>query len=432
MDNDQHSMVLNNFRRSRRTVLKAAVVNAAAVAGAAFVPNFAKAATEIPIGVVVGLTGAGADYGRDALRAFQLVADRVNRSGGINSLGGATIKLHVADHQTDLRVASSETERLITRENVLGILGWAASGPARVGSEVSERYQVPSIDTSVDYKLTERGLKYFYRAAINTRQTCDRGVAFVQDMEKTHGAVVKRVAILHEDLAYGTGAGDLFEAAIKSAGRWQLVDRVAYTAARLTEATGIVNKLKAQNVDAVFQASYPADGILIQRAMKQLRLNLVANVHPAGAPPNIQYVGNLKDDANYVICTLGWTPTMEEKLPPIAKATVGEYTKLYNVAVQDQTGYSLSAAAAMVAALSQIRSLDRAALWQAIDKVDVTFGQDPNVIIPFGVKWDEKHDNAKSQPAVTQILNQQLVVVAPKELASAAPVVPPPTWDKRA
>ena len=432
MDNDQHSKVLNNFQRTRRAVLKAAVVNAAAVAGAAFVPKFAKAATEIPIGVVVGLTGAGADYGRDALRAFQLVVDRVNRSGGIRSLGGATIKLLVADHQTDLRVASSETERLITRENVLGILGWAASGPARVGSEVSERYQVPSIDTSVDYVLTERGLKYFYRAAINTRQTCDRGVAFVQDMEKTHGAVVKRVVILHEDLAFGTGAGDLFEAAIKRAGRWQLVDRVAYTAARLTEATGIVNKLKAENVDVVFQASYPSDGILIQRAMKQLRLNLVANVHPAGAPPNIQYVGNLKDDANYVICTLGWTPTMAEKLPPIAKATVDEYTKRYNVAVQDQAGYSLSAAAAMVAALSQIRSLDRAALWQAIDKIDLTFGQDPNVIIPFGVKWDEKHDNAKAEPAVTQILNQQLVVVAPKELASAAPVVPPPTWDKRA
>lgn len=415
---------------TRRTVLKAAMVNAAAIAGAAVVPKFAKGATEIPIGVVVGLTGAGADYGRDALRAFQLVVDRANQSGGISSLGGAKIKLLVADHQTDLRVASSETERLITRENVLGILGWAASGPARVGSVVSERYQVPSIDTSVDYKLTERGLRYFYRAAINTRQTVDRGVEFVQDMEKT-GASVKRVAILHEDLAYGTGAGDLFEAAIKRAGRWQLVDRVAYTAAKLTEATSIVNKLKAQNVDVVFQASYPADGILIQRAMKQLRLNLVANVHPAGAPPNIQYIGNLKDDANYVVCTLGWTPTMADKLPPIAKATVDEYTKRFNVAVQDQTGYSMSAAAAMVKALSQIKSLDRAALWQAIDKVDVTFGQDPNVIIPFGVKWDEKHDNAKSQPAVTQILKQNLVVVAPKELASATPVVPPPAWDKR-
>jgi hypothetical protein len=70
-------------------------------------------------------------------------------------------------------------------------------------------------------------------------------------------------------------------------------------------------------------------------------------------------------------------------------------------------------------------------LWQAIDKIDLTFGQDPNVIIPFGVKWDEKHDNAKAEPVVTQILNQRLVVVAPKELASAAPVVPPPAWDKR-
>lgn len=427
MEKDQHSIGQDNRRWTRRTVLK----QAAAVAGAAFLPRFASAATEIPIGVVVGLTGAAADFGRDALRAFELVADRVNLSGGIKSLGGAKIKLLVADHQTDLRVASSETERLITRENVLGILGWAASGPARVGSEVGERYQVPSIDTSVDYKLTERGLKYFYRAAINTRQTCNRGVEFVQEMEKTQGAAVKRVAIVHEDLAYGTGAGDLFKEAIERVGRWQLVDRVAYTAAKLTEATGIVNKLKAQNVDVVFQASYPADGILIQRAMKQLRLDLVANVHPAGAPPNLQYVGNLKSDANYVITTLGWTSSMAERLPAGAKATVDEYTKRYKVAVQDQAGYSLSAAAAMVAALSRIKSLDRAELWQAIDKIDVSFGQDPNVIIPFGIKWDEKHDNAKAQAVVTQILGQQLVVVSPKDLALQAPVVPAPSWNKR-
>lgn len=423
METDQHSIGHIN----RRAVLKAS-----GLAAIPFLPSLAKAATEIPIGVVVGLTGAAADYGRDALRAFQLVVDRVNQAGGIKSLGGATIKLFIADHQSDLRVASSETERLITRENVLGVLGWAASGPARVGSEVTERYQVPSIDTSVDYKLTERGLKYFYRAAINTRQTCERGVQFVQEMEKTRGVSVKRVAILHEDLAYGTGAGDLFKAAIERVPQWQLVDRVAYTAAKLNEATGIVNKLKAQNVDVVFQASYPADGILIQRAMKQLRLNLVANMHPAGAPPNLQYVGNLKEDANFVFTALGWTPSMADKLPAGAKATIDEYTKRHKVAVQDQAGYSLSAAAAMVAALQQIKTLDRAALWQAIDKIDVSFGQDPNVIIPFGIKWDDKHDNAKAQAVVTQILNQQLAVVAPKELASQAPVVPAPAWDKRA
>jgi len=426
MDHSQDSATHPARAIGRRTILKAAGALAAPL-----VPRFAKAANEIPIGVVVGLTGSGADYGRDAQRAFQLVADRVNRSGGIKSLGGATLKLIVADHQSDLRVASSETERLITRENVLGILGWAASGPARVGSEVSERYKVPAIDTSVDYKLTERGLKYFYRAAINTRQTCERGVEFVREMEKASGVAVKRVAILHEDLAYGTGAGDLYKAAIEKMGGWQLVDRVAYTAAKLNEATGIVNKLKAQNVDVVFQASYPADGILIQRAMKQLRLNLFANVHPAGAPPNLQYVGNLKDDADYVITALGWTPSMVDRLPAGPRATVDEYTKRYKVEVQDQAGYSLSAAAAMVAALSQIKSLDRAALWQAIDKIDVAFGQDPSVIIPFGIKWDDKHDNAKAQPVVTQILGQQLVVVSPKELAGKPPVLPAPRWEKR-
>lgn len=390
------------------------------------------AATEIPVGVVVGLTGAGADYGRDALRAFQLVVDSVNGEGGIKAHGGAKIKLHVADHQTDLRVTSSETERLITRNNVVAILGWAASGSARVGSEVAERYGVPAIDTSVDYKLTERGLKYFFRAAVHTRQTCDLGVQFVAAMEQASGRAIKRVAILHEDLAYGTGAGDLYKAAVERLGRWQIADRVAYSAAKLTDATGIVNKLKAQNVDAVFQASYPADGILIQRAMKQLRLNLFANVHPAGAPPNIQYVGNLKDDANYVFTALGWTSSMFEKLPPGARGTVERYRQMHNVDIQDQAGYSLSAAAALVDSLERAKAIERAAIWEAVKSVDISFGKNPFVIIPYGVKWDEKGDNGKAQAVMTQILDQKLTVVYPKDLAQKDPIVPAPKWEERA
>jgi branched-chain amino acid transport system substrate-binding protein len=392
----------------------------------------AHAASEIPIGVVVGLTGAGADYGRDAQRAFQLVVDRVNASGGIKAHGGAKIKLHVADHQTDLRVTSSETERLITRNNVLAILGWAASGSARVGSEVTERYQVPAIDTSVDYKLTERGLKYFFRAAVHTRQTCELGVQFVAAMEQASGKTIKKVAVLHEDLAYGTGAGDLYKAAIERLGRWQLVDRVAYPAAKLTDATGIVNKLKAQGVEAVFQASYPADGILIQRAMKQLRLSLFSNVHPAGAPPNIQYVANLKDDANYVCTAVGWTSSMFERLPAGARATVEQYRQVHKVDIQDQAGYSLSAAAAMVDALERAKTLERGAIWEAVKTVDIAFGTNPFIIIPYGVKWDDKGDNAKAQAVMTQIQEQKHVVVFPKDLAQKAPVIPVPKWEERA
>lgn len=405
---------------------------AATLAGAMAPLGRAHAASEIPIGVVVGLTGAGADYGRDALRAFQLVIDTVNSEGGIKAHGGAKIKLHVADHQTDLRVTSSETERLITRNNVVAILGWAASGPARVGSEVAERYQVPAIDTSVDYKLTERGLRYFFRAAVNTKQTCELGVQFVAAMELASGKAVKRVAILHEDLAYGTGAGDVYKAAIERLGRWQIVDRVAYPAAKLTDASGIVNKLKSQNVDAVFQASYPADGILIQRAMKQLRANLFANVHPAGAPPNIQYVGSLKEDANYVFCGLGWTQSMYEKLPAAAKTTADRYRELYKVDIQDQAGYSLSAAAALVDSLERATAIDRAAIWDSVKKVNISLGKNPFVVIPYGVKWDDKGDNDKAQAVMTQILDQKLVVVYPKDLAAKPAVVPPPKWEERA
>jgi hypothetical protein len=48
------------------------------------------------------------------------------------------------------------------------------------------------------------------------------------------------------------------------------------------------------------------------------------------------------------------------------------------------------------------------------------------------VKWDEKHDNAKAQAVMTQILDQKLFVVYPKDLSLRNPVFPPPKWETRA
>jgi hypothetical protein len=48
------------------------------------------------------------------------------------------------------------------------------------------------------------------------------------------------------------------------------------------------------------------------------------------------------------------------------------------------------------------------------------------------VKWDDKHDNQKAQAVMTQISDQKLVVVYPRDLAQKDPVFPAPRWEERA
>ena len=91
---------------SRRNVLLGAT------AAAAFAPLASRAQTsEVVIGVIYPLSGASAQIGVDAQKAFETAADLINKNydfdlplakgEGLSGLGGAKIRLVFADHQAD-------------------------------------------------------------------------------------------------------------------------------------------------------------------------------------------------------------------------------------------------------------------------------------------------------------------------------------------
>ena len=150
---------------------------------------------------------------------------------------------------------------------------------------------------------------------------------------------------------------------------------------------------------------------------------------PAGGPGG----GRPLDDPPCLAPGEGHQPGRQrQKLPAAAKTTVDRYRELYKVDIQDQAGYSLSAAAALVDSLERATAMDRAAIWDSVKKVNISLGKNPFVVIPYGVKWDDKGDNDKAQAVMTQILDQKLVVVYPKDLAAKPAVIPPPKWEERA
>jgi branched-chain amino acid transport system substrate-binding protein len=85
-----------------------------ATASAALLPVAARAQTsEVVIGVIYPLSGASAQIGVDAQKAFETAAEIINknydfdlplaRGEGLPGLGGAKVRLVFADHQADPR-----------------------------------------------------------------------------------------------------------------------------------------------------------------------------------------------------------------------------------------------------------------------------------------------------------------------------------------
>ncbi|MBL4953130.1 ABC transporter substrate-binding protein, partial [Neobacillus sp. YIM B02564] len=80
------------------------------------------------------------------------------------NLKGAKIKLVFADHQGNPQIGATETERLITQEKVVVVVGAYFSNVTATSSQVAERYKIPYLNPdSSSTSLTARNFKWFYR-----------------------------------------------------------------------------------------------------------------------------------------------------------------------------------------------------------------------------------------------------------------------------
>src|SRR6202021_3052623 len=100
-----------------------------APASAALLPVASRAQTsEVVIGVIYPLSGASAQIGVDAQKAFETAAELINknfdfdlplaRGEGLPGLGGAKGRLVFPYHQADPQKGRAEPDRLITQERV--------------------------------------------------------------------------------------------------------------------------------------------------------------------------------------------------------------------------------------------------------------------------------------------------------------------------
>lgn len=80
---------------------------------------------EIPIGILVPLTGGGAPYGTNMLKSAQITADLVNKAGPPL---GHRLKLYTVDDQTAPDAAVTAAQKLMSLNHVVAILGtWSSA-----------------------------------------------------------------------------------------------------------------------------------------------------------------------------------------------------------------------------------------------------------------------------------------------------------------
>ncbi len=427
----QYSSAVLGNAIGRRTVLLSGLagLGAAAVAG---LPRFAMAKQwpkTIPVGLVVGLTGNSAAWGRPVADAAKLAIAEINASGGIKSKGGAKIELVVADHQSNPQMAGTQTERVIQVNNVLCVIGNASSGCTMVGTAASERNKTPQISTDAGASISARGFKYFFRMGLKTTTLGAVAVEFARETARATGVGPKKVAILADDTTFSQDAAKAVLEKLKTTG-WTLFDNVSWGPGTVSDFVPILQRLKLGGVDLLFQANFAPDGIQIQRAMKKLNYDPIAAVHVLGAPYTPEFNSALGKDANYLIDAVGFVPELIDNTP-LLKAFASRYQAACGRNLDDQASLAANIVGNLYDALERAKDLTRESLADALRATDLAPGANQH-LVRGGVKYDQNGDNVRSSPFVMQILEEKQRIVYPASMATAKLVWPMPAWKARA
>jgi branched-chain amino acid transport system substrate-binding protein len=149
------------MRITRRAGLQGLAAGAAAVAMPAIVQG---QEPEIVIGAPNSLTGGIGEGGQRTVWALQIAIDQINREGGIKSLGGAKLRLVVADTSSENPTqAASVARRIIDQDKAIILAGATASAMTLALQVETEKSEIPLITNSYADGIVTRGYKYTFK-----------------------------------------------------------------------------------------------------------------------------------------------------------------------------------------------------------------------------------------------------------------------------
>jgi branched-chain amino acid transport system substrate-binding protein len=209
---------------------------------------------DVTVYVVGPLSGAQANTGQTVAGGVRLLAEQLNRSGG---LLGYRIKVVTLDDEADSETAAlvaEEIKQAVQRgERVMGIIGHPNSGQTAAGMEIYKDLPIVVITpTASEVGLTEQGYRNFFR--INASNDVQARVA-AEYLVQVLGA--KQVAVLFNDDSYGEDLSRLVASELNRLGaQVPLSIQVQVEQSRFVDE---VQRVAGAGVDAVYYAGYEVE-----------------------------------------------------------------------------------------------------------------------------------------------------------------------------
>ncbi|MES2103110.1 MAG: ABC transporter substrate-binding protein [Pseudomonadota bacterium] len=399
----------------------------------------AYAQQEIKIGAIYPLSGAAASSGAEMKNALELAADIINNGakgipnlpfaagGGLPGLKGAKIKLVFADHQGNPQIGASETERLITQEKVVAVIGAYASNVTATSSQVAERYKIPYLNPeSSSATLTQRGFKWFFRTTAHDDLFVHNFFEFFKELEAKKGIKVKQLATFNENTLWGNETTKL-EVKLAAERGYNMVKTITYPA-KSTQLTSEIQSLKASNPQVVMESSYLGDAIMAMKTYKELGFSPDMILANNAGFTDTEFRRSLGKDSDYVITREVWSPDLA-KNNPLIKQVNDLYNSKYKADFTGNSSRTFTGLMTLADAINRAASTEPEAIRKALAETNIPGSK---IIMPWkGIKFDEQGQNMYGSGILVQIIDGKYNTVWPFDMATRDVVWPMPKWDAR-
>src|SRR5438270_4055486 len=290
---------------------------------------------KIKIGVIFDLTGPLAGGGSELeYIGAKIMLDQFAKTG----VEGYKIEAVYADAQSKPDVAINESVRLLEQEKADMLLGFFSSAQCvPVAARVEQLKKFMWMTTCISSGVFEnKNYKYVFRPQASGDQFGLMTMDFIaQNAQAKFGKEPKdlRVAIIHEDGAYGVDVAKGNVAGAKKAG-FNLVLKEGYSATA-PDLSSLVTKLKRAQPDVIFHTGYNPDITLLLRQAREQGLKFGALVgHGAGYGVYEKLKEGLGADAQYLFNTdpisiwLAKPEGLDPSLLPVIKMVGEEFDKI--------------------------------------------------------------------------------------------------------
>ncbi len=272
-------------------------------------------ANTIKIGFLGALTGDVAMFGKPSLDGMMLAADEINARGGIL---GKKIQIIEADNRGDKQEGASVTQKLISRDHVIAIVGDPTTGITKVAAPIAQKNHVVLLSAgSTGPGVVESG-DYIFRNTLLDSVAIPACIDYFANELK-----FRKVAVVTSDNNdYSVGLSHTFRSAAKSMGIEIIADENIKDGDK--DFSGQITNIKSKNPDVIFFSGYYTEGALLMREARKQGVKAIMFGGDGLFAPEFTTLGGAATEGSMV--ALGFSP---EQAAPETAAFVDAFKKRY-------------------------------------------------------------------------------------------------------